>query len=136
MEIRESLHQDWVATVDPAQLTNWLHTLLNKKEDEISTLRERIIKFEQKVRAQDAFYQSLSPIRKLFTGRAPSHHQAVEYMVNVKDRMRKIETLKLHVNEITHHLEHLEKAVPDTIELSHSILEDLSPLIMQGDTLK
>lgn len=136
MEIHESLHHDWVATVDPSKLKRSLMMLLEVKQKEIQSLRDRILQFEQKSRAEDAFYQSLSPLRKFFTSRAPSHHKAVEYMVNVKDRMKKIESLKIQCIEINRLLEQLNPTVPDQLDISHSILEDLLPLIMIGDSLK
>lgn len=136
MEIHESLHHDWVATVDPSKLEQSLTTLLEAKQKEIQALRDRILQFEQKSRAEDAFYQSLSPLRKFFTSRAPSHHKAVEYMVNVKDRMKKIEALKIQSVEIHRLLEQFSHKVPEQLDISHSILEDLLPLIMIGDSLK
>ncbi len=65
-----------------------------KKEAEIRMIKGKIDKYEQKRRSEDAMYQSLSPIKKLFTSRAPSHHQAVEYMVYVKERFNSIEKIK------------------------------------------
>ena len=135
MVIQESLHHDFVANVEPFLMRKWLVSLIDKKDEEIQSLKDKILKYEQKNRAEDAFYQSLSPIRKLFTARAPSHHKAVEYMVNVKDRMKKIEILKLQVNELNRLLETLQDHEPESLIISHPILEDLRPLIMIGDSL-
>lgn len=35
--------------------------------------------------------------KKLFTSRAPSHHQAVEYMVYVRERFNSIEKIKQNI---------------------------------------
>ncbi|WHY57145.1 hypothetical protein [Peribacillus simplex] len=69
----------------------------NKQESEIESIKGKIHKYEQKRRAEEAWYQSLSPFKRFFTGRAPSHHQAVEHLVNVKDRYKKIEMIKQKV---------------------------------------
>ncbi|MFE4811946.1 hypothetical protein ACFQ9Y_12375 [Peribacillus simplex] len=69
----------------------------SKQESEIESIKAKIHKYEQKRRAEEAWYQSLSPFKRFFTGRAPSHHQAVEHLVNVKDRYKKIEMIKQKV---------------------------------------
>ncbi|MGE6613610.1 hypothetical protein ACQKFG_24425 [Peribacillus sp. NPDC076916] len=69
----------------------------SKQESEIESIKGKIHKYEQKRRAEEAWYQSLSPFKRFFTGRAPSHHQAVEHLVNVKDRYKKIEIIKQKV---------------------------------------
>ncbi|MBT2664839.1 MULTISPECIES: hypothetical protein [Bacillaceae] len=69
----------------------------SKQESEIESIKGKIHKYEQKRRAEEAWYQSLSPFKRFFTGRAPSHHQAVEHLVNVKDRYKKIEMIKQKV---------------------------------------
>lgn len=80
----------------------------SKQELEIEAIKSKIHKYEQKRRAEEAWYQSLSPFKRFFTGRAPSHHQAVEHLVNVKDRYKKIEMIKQKVaflNEVIRLLE-------------------------------
>ncbi|MEK4067731.1 hypothetical protein [Peribacillus sp. FSL R5-0717] len=69
----------------------------SKQESEIESIKGKIHKYEQKRRAEEAWYQSLSPFKRFFTGRAPSHHQAVEHLVNVKDRYKQIEKIKQRV---------------------------------------
>jgi hypothetical protein len=69
----------------------------SKQESEIESIKGKIHKYEQKRRAEEAWYQSLSPFKRFFTGRVPSHHQAVEHLVNVKDRYKKIEMIKQKV---------------------------------------
>lgn len=133
IDIRESLDQDIIATVATSSIQTILKDTLEKKEREIQALRDKILKYEQKNRAEGAFYQSLSPLRKLFTGRPPSHHRAVEYMVNVKDRMKKIESYKIQVNELNTLLESAREPDCQTLTISHSLLEELRPLLMTGD---
>ncbi|WEG12310.1 hypothetical protein PU629_19785 [Pullulanibacillus sp. KACC 23026] len=128
IEIRDSLNNDLVTIAPSTHIKQVLKTVLTKKEESIQSLRDKILKYEQKSRAEDAFYQSLSPLRKLFTGRAPSHHRAVEYMVNVKDRLKKIEDLKRQVTELTELLKHVNTPI-DKMTISHSILEEIKPYL-------
>ncbi|MGJ7922141.1 hypothetical protein [Neobacillus sp. LXY-4] len=80
--------------INSDELLDALDCIKKNKEEEIRMIKEKIIKYEEKRRLEDAMYRSLSPIKKLFTSRAPSHHQAVEYMVYVKDRFKSIEKIK------------------------------------------
>lgn len=105
-----------------------LHQLLFFKEQEINELKNKITKYEEKRRAEDAFYQSLSPVRKFFASRPPSHHQAVEYMVHVKNRLKQIDALKQRIYEINIAIRLCEEKTDKEIELSSSITEDIMKL--------
>lgn len=76
------------------ELVRILEDIKSKKEIEIQLLKLKIHKFEMKKRVEEAYYQSLSTFKKIFAGRPPSHHQAVEYLVNVKERFAEIEVIK------------------------------------------
>ena len=89
----------------------------SKQESEIESIKGKIHKYEQKRRAEEAWYQSLSPFKRFFTGRAPSHHQAVEHLVNVKDRYKKIEMIKQKVAFLNQVIGSLE-AEPEKREMN------------------
>lgn len=76
------------------ELVRILEDIKSKKEIEIQLIKQKIHKFEMKKRVEEAYYQSLSTFKKIFAGRPPSHHQAVEYLVNVKERFAEIEVIK------------------------------------------
>ncbi len=82
------------------ELITALKNIKSAKEKEIDVLKDKITKYEQTRRAHEVWYQSLSPVRKFFTGRPPSHHQAVEYIVNVKERFNHIEQIKAKISAI------------------------------------
>lgn len=88
-----------------------------KKEEDVEELKNRIDKYEQKRRAEEALYQSMSPIRRLFTGRPASHHQAVEYMVHVKERFKKIDAIKRSIRELDQVLDKLRLPIRDSNEV-------------------
>lgn len=72
-------------------------------------------------------YQSLSPIRKLFTGRPPSHHTAVEYMVYVKEPFKKIEVIKREIRELERVVKRIEEDPhSDEIILSNHLINQLT----------
>ncbi|HSU79786.1 MAG TPA: hypothetical protein VLK78_05165 [Candidatus Angelobacter sp.] len=133
MDLRDSLHHELIGQMDSSLIINHLLALLRLKQDEVNLLKDKIIKYEQKSRAEDVFYQSLSPIRKLFTSRPPTHHRAVEYLVNVKDRMKKIERLNEQASELRMLLLKLEENSPKELILPPSILEDLRPFLSKKE---
>ena len=94
MILIDETNQANVFQIGDEKLIEALNILKRNKEEEIRMLRGKIVEYEEKRRTEDALYRSLSPIKKLFTSRAPIHHQAVEYMVYVKDRFKTIEKLK------------------------------------------
>lgn len=94
MILRDELNVMNTFQIGSENLIEVLMKIKRNNEDEIILIKEKIIKYEEKRRTEDAMYQSLSPIKKLFTSRAPSHHQAVEYMVYVKERFKSIEKIR------------------------------------------
>lgn len=103
-----------------------LQEIKNNKEKEIDMLKDKIRKYEQKKRAHEVWYQSLSPVRKFFAGRPPSHHQAVEYIVNVKERFANIEQIKGQMMEIENTIQILQAAPEkEQIILANFIIEEI-----------
>jgi acetyl-CoA carboxylase alpha subunit len=110
------------------EIISLLHQILFYKEQEVNELKNKITKYEEKRRAEDTFYQSLSPVRKFFASRPPSHHQAVEYMVHVKNRLKQIEALKQRIYEINIAIRLCADSNDKEIELSSAITEDIIKL--------
>jgi acetyl-CoA carboxylase alpha subunit len=96
------------------------------KEQEVNEIKSKINKYEDKRRAEEAFYQSLSPLRKFFASRPPSHHQAVEYIVHVKERLKQIDIIKQRIYELDQVIEWCEeRSFEKEIELSSIIIEEI-----------
>jgi acetyl-CoA carboxylase alpha subunit len=110
------------------EIIRLLHQILFYKEQEVNELKSKITKYEEKRRAEDTFYQSLSPVRKFFASRPPSHHQAVEYMVHVKNRLKQIEVLKQRIYEINIAIRLCAENNDEEIELTSAITEDIMKL--------
>lgn len=136
MGIVDELYQNKIFHVSSEELVHMLQSLKQKKEAEITEVKEKIYKYEKDKRAKEALYQSLSPLRKLFAARPPSHHQAVEYLVHVKERLRKIDKLRQFIAKIDEALRHLENgSFQEEIVLPASIVEQLKIMQETGDQL-
>jgi len=120
----------------PEELVHILQEIKIHREKEIVQIKEKIIKYEEKRRTHEAWYQSLPSFKKFFTGRPPSHHQAVEYLVNVKQRLSNIEEIKKKNNEIEKIID-LLKSTPSKNEiiLPHSLIDELKQLNGTGGYL-
>jgi acetyl-CoA carboxylase alpha subunit len=100
MIIRDELNRELGFACD--ELIDMLREIKNHREQEVNDLKHKIKRYEEKKRAEETFYRSLSPVRKFFASRPPSHHQAVEYMVHVKERLKQIDVIKQRIRQIDH----------------------------------
>ncbi|MET3937653.1 hypothetical protein ABIC22_000465 [Paenibacillus sp. PvP094] len=108
MLVIDEVYHHTALQISSSDLLYLIEQLKVKKENEIGTLKHKIEQFEQKKRAEEVAYQSMSPVRKWFAGRPASHHQAVEYMVQVKERFRKMEQIRRHIRELDRIMEQIE----------------------------
>ncbi|MDM5338415.1 hypothetical protein QUF84_14430 [Fictibacillus enclensis] len=125
MIVQDELNQNVNMHMAETELLEILHLIRTKKEQEIDKIKSKINKYVQKKNAEETFYQSLSPMRKLFTGRSPSHHQAVEYIAHVKEPLQQIERLKQGLFELNHSIRSLQKEHNEEITLSTSIFREV-----------
>jgi hypothetical protein len=112
--------------ISAEELISLLKNIKNSKEKEIDVIKEKIRKYEKTRRAHEVWYQSLSPVRKFFAGRPPSHHQAVEYIVNVKERFNNIEQIKVKISVIEKIIQRVESNPElDQITLAAFVIEEI-----------
>lgn len=129
MKIIDELHNSVVFEMAPDEVVPMLEEIKKKKETEIDLLKFKIHKFEMKQRVEEAYYQSLSPLKKLFAGRPPSHHQAVEYLVNVKNRFTEIESIKQQILLINRRISQVQtQSETENLILSPNIIEEIRRL--------
>ncbi|RLQ93241.1 hypothetical protein [Falsibacillus albus] len=133
MIVRGELNDDHFQVPSP-DLAKILYRIREDRLKEIEEIKHKINQYEKKKRAEEAFYQSLSPVRKFFASRPPSHHQAVEYIVHVKERIKLIDVLKKQCRELDDVLELIE-ADPGHKEvvLSTALLEGVNRYRKWGD---
>ncbi|KOP74798.1 hypothetical protein AMS61_10795 [Bacillus sp. FJAT-21351] len=134
MVIVDELYHNVVITLPQLKLIEFIMKLKEAKAQEIEDIKTKISKYEEKKRAEEAWYQSLSPFRKFFTGRPLSQHQAVEYMVYVKERFKKIDHLKAQMRELHEVLELIKAENEETreITLSPAIVQEIKRLKSSG----
>jgi hypothetical protein len=129
MNIVDEFYHTIIFQMTSEILTERLQTIKQRKEQEIEHIKQKINKYQQKKQAEEALYQSMSPIRKFFTGRPASHHQAVEYIVHVKERLKQIEKIKQSITELNHILDLLQSESQKTeLILSTAIIDELKKL--------
>ncbi|SFC92032.1 hypothetical protein SAMN05443252_108117 [Bacillus sp. OV322] len=126
MDVYDDYYQNIAFTVPYEEMIKIFKNLRDKRNHEIDRIKEKIKKYEQKKRAEEAWYQSLSSVRKFFAGRPPAHHQAVEYLVHVKERFAAIEQLKKQINNLDEMTAMLkEEPEKERIVLPHSLIEEI-----------
>ncbi|MEC0128676.1 hypothetical protein [Paenibacillus pabuli] len=131
MLVIDEVYHHTALQISSSDLLYLIQQLKVKKENEIETLKHKIEQFEQKKRAEEVAYQSLSTVRKWFAGRPASHHQAVEYMVQVKERFRKMEQIRRRIREldrIAERIVHPDSIERDEIELTPETIREIRQL--------
>ncbi|MGR6542531.1 hypothetical protein [Paenibacillus tundrae] len=131
MLVIDEVYHHTALQISSSDLLYLMEQLKVKKENEIDTLKHKIEQFEQKKRAEEVAYQSLSPVRKWFAGRPASHHQAVEYMVQVKERFRKMEQIRRRIRDldrIIEQIQHPDSMERDEIELPPDTIREIRQL--------
>ncbi|UOQ45958.1 hypothetical protein MUN89_08560 [Halobacillus salinarum] len=134
MIVRDEFNQSNRLEVSPKKFIKVLQKLRNQKEQTIEEIRSKISKYEEKKNAEQAFYQSLSPVRKFFASRPPSHHQAVEYMVHVKERLKQIDFISQSISELDTTLEGIDEGEEQQeLILSSSLIDEIREYKETGD---
>ncbi|MBZ5749534.1 MULTISPECIES: hypothetical protein [Metabacillus] len=124
MEFRDELNRH--LNISSEEIIMILQNIKIINEQEVKEIKSKINRYEDKRRAEEAFYQSLSPVRKFFASRPPSHHQAVEYIVHVKERLKQIDRIKLRIFELDQVIERCkERTFEKEIELSSLMVEEM-----------
>jgi hypothetical protein len=124
MEFRDELNRH--LNISSEEIIMILQNIKIINEQEVKEIKSKINRYEDKRRAEEAFYQSLSPVRKFFASRPPSHHQAVEYIVHVKERLKQIDRIKLRIFELDQVIERCkERTFEKEIELSSLMVEEI-----------
>lgn len=133
MIVIEDYNQNTIVKLSANQLIAALEEIKAMKQKEVELLKEKIKQYEQKRRSHEVWYQSLSPVRKFFTGRPPAHHQAVEYLVNVKERFQHIEQINQKVFVLTGFIQRIETDQElERVSLANDILDDLKKWLAKG----
>jgi hypothetical protein len=80
-----------------AEVYPFLEAYIARKQEQISEIEQVIERYEKKRQMEERSYQSMSSLRRMFTGKKPDHHLAVEYIHYVKKPMEQIRQLRIEL---------------------------------------
>jgi hypothetical protein len=80
-----------------ADVYPFLEAYIAKKEQQIVEIEQVVERYERKRLKEERAYQAMSTIRRMFAGKKPDHHLAVEYIFYVKRPMEKAKFLREEV---------------------------------------
>jgi hypothetical protein len=81
----------------PADVVPFLEAYIAKKEEEIAEIEQMVGRYEERRLKEERAYQSMSSLRKLLSGKKPTHHLAVEYIHYIKKPMERVRLLRLEI---------------------------------------
>jgi hypothetical protein len=104
-----------------AEVLPFLEAYIARKEQLISEIEQVVARYEKKRLMEERAYQAMSPLRRMFSGKKPDHHLAVEYIHYVKKPMEQVKKLRAEVEQARLILNgsqpHDEVHVPDDLGL-------------------
>jgi Ser/Thr protein kinase RdoA (MazF antagonist) len=77
-----------------ADIYPFLEAYIAKKEHQIAEILQVVDRYEKKRMMEERSYQAMSPLRRMFSGKKPDHHVAVEYIHYVKKPMEQVKQLR------------------------------------------
>ncbi len=80
-----------------ADIYPFLEAYIARKEQQIAEIEQVVERYERKRLMEERAYQSMSPLRRMFSGKKPDHHLAVEYIHYVKKPMDQIRQLRIEL---------------------------------------
>ncbi|NHN29231.1 hypothetical protein [Paenibacillus agricola] len=82
-----------------AEVYPFLESYIARKEEQIAEIEQIIERYQKKRLMEERSYQAMSSLRRMFTGKKPDHHAAVEYIHYVKRPMVQIRELRADVEK-------------------------------------
>lgn len=107
-----------------ADIYPFLEVYISRKEYQIREIEQVVERFEKKRMMEEQAYRTMSTIRRMFAGKKPDHHVAVEYIHYVKKPMETVRALR---QEIDSAREILARTQPnDVVALSDQMVKELT----------
>jgi hypothetical protein len=107
-----------------ADVYPFLEAYIAHKEAQIAEMEQVIDRYEKKRQIEERSYQSMSAFRRMFAGKKPDHHLAVEYIHYVKKPMEQIRQLRLEVEQARSILN--ESQPSDLVDVSDDLAKEIS----------
>lgn len=115
----------------PDLLLSCLGKMQQIRREKILTLQDRMKKYELKRAQEQAAYHKMSALKKLFSGKPPVNHLAVEHMVYIKQPMHEIDKLNAEISYL-HELAAKIKEGPDSLSIRPPFTQELEQLYLKG----
>ncbi|UKS24615.1 hypothetical protein LOZ80_23705 [Paenibacillus sp. HWE-109] len=107
-----------------AEVFPFLEAYIIRKEQQVLEIEQVVERYEVKRMKEERAYQTMSSLRRMFSGKKPDHHLAVEYIHYVKKPMEQVRMLRA---EIAHARQIMNESKPgDVVSIPDEIEELLS----------
>jgi hypothetical protein len=106
-----------------ADVFPFLEVYISKREHQIVEIVQMVERYEKKRMMEERAYQSMSPLRRMFSGKKPDHHIAVEYIHYVRKPMDQVKQMRLEIEKARKILE--ESQPQDLIKLTDEMANEM-----------
>jgi vacuolar-type H+-ATPase subunit D/Vma8 len=107
-----------------AEIYPFLETYIAKRELLILEIEQVIERYEKRRVKEEQAFQSMSNIRRIFSGKKPDHHLAVEYIHYVKKPKERIKQLREEIHTAKEIM--IQSSTGQPITLPSSIAAELN----------
>jgi hypothetical protein len=80
-----------------AEVLPFLEAYIARKEQQSLEIEQVVERYEIKRMKEERAYQTMSSLRRMFSGKKPDHHLAVEYIHYVKKPMEQVKKLRAEI---------------------------------------
>lgn len=105
-----------------AEVLPFLEAYVARKEEQIAEIEQVIERYEKKRLMEERSYRAMSSFRRMFAGKKPDHHLAVEYIHYVKKPMEQIRQLRQEIEKAKAVLKETEQS--DDVAISEELVEE------------
>jgi hypothetical protein len=106
-----------------ADVYPFLEVYISKREHQISEIMQMVERYEKKRMMEERAYQTMSPLRRMLSGKKPDHHIAVEYIHYVRRPMEQVKLMRIEIESARTILE--ESQPHDIIKLSDEMAKEM-----------
>jgi acetyl-CoA carboxylase alpha subunit len=105
------------------ELLPFLETYIARKQQQMDEILQVVERYEKKRAVEEKAYQTMSPFRRMLSGRKPDHHLAVEYIHYVKKPMEQVKRLRNEIEAAKSLM--AESRTHGEVELPESMLKEM-----------
>jgi hypothetical protein len=106
-----------------ADVYPFLEVYISKREHQIADIMQMVERYEKKRMMEERAYQTMTPLRRMLSGKKPDHHIAVEYIHYVRKPMEQVKQMRLEIESARIIIEQSEPQ--DLINLSDEMVKEL-----------